>query len=261
MQGGRGLMALAMAALVVITMAEEEKKRETSEKSWMETDGMVVGVIVSVVAGGIGGWILLRGGGKKKVRGDAVFLVGACDAGKTVLVQRMREEGGEKGVRSTHTSMMLNECVIQLEGEEKGKGVRVIDYPGHGRLRPMLFDMLEDCAVLIFVIDATTFHLQGLTLILLRGPDQESSQGARRVHAGPADVNIAPQARANNAGCMQQDRCTSGRARGHLPESDGEEETRGGEGVLWERREDIVWEQQEGRRDRSERRKGEKPIQ
>ena len=154
-------MALVMAAMVMGTMAEEEQKRERLERSWMEGDGMMVGVIVSVVVGGLGGWFLLRGGGKKKLKGDAVFLVGACDAGKTVLVQRLREEGGEKGVRPTHTSMMLNECTIQLEGEDKGRAVRVIDFPGHGRLRPMLFDMLEDCAVLIFVIDATTFHLQG----------------------------------------------------------------------------------------------------
>ena len=38
--------------------------------------------------------------------------------------------------------------------------MRIIDFPGHSRLRPQLFDMIEDCAALVFLIDASTFSIQ-----------------------------------------------------------------------------------------------------
>jgi signal recognition particle receptor subunit beta len=40
--------------------------------------------------------------------------------------------------------------------------VRIIDFPGHLRMRPKLFDILEDCCGVIFVIDSTTFIHEGM---------------------------------------------------------------------------------------------------
>jgi len=62
---------------------------------------------------------------------------------------------GDK-LRLTHTSMQFNESTFAL-ADADGKPVRIIDCPGHSRLRPQLFDMIEDCAALVFVIDACTF--------------------------------------------------------------------------------------------------------
>ena len=118
----------------------------------------VVGTLCCIA----GGWFLLNQGGPKrrKFRGDAVFLVGPCDSGKTaVMFQRRDGESGDK-LRPTHTSMALNEETFALSGIDC-KPVRVIDFPGHSRLRPQLFDMIEDCRVLIFVVDCSTFASKG----------------------------------------------------------------------------------------------------
>ena len=111
---------------------------------------MAVGVVVTLGCMA-GGWFLINQGGPKKRRfkGDAVFLVGPCDSGKSAAMLQLRDgESGEK-LRPTHTSQTFNEDFVD--------GVRVIDFPGHARLRPQLFDMIEDCAALVFVIDSVTF--------------------------------------------------------------------------------------------------------
>jgi hypothetical protein len=55
--------------------------------------------------------------------------------------------------------MIENEAKIDLDGASKP--VRVIDCPGHLRLRPKLFSSLADCCAVVFVIDSTTFVSQG----------------------------------------------------------------------------------------------------
>ena len=97
---------------------------------------MAVGVVVTLGCMA-GGWFLINQGGPKKRRfkGDAVFLVGPCDSGKSAAMLQLRDgDSGEK-LRPTHTSQTFNEDFVD--------GVRVIDFPGHARLRPQLFDMIE----------------------------------------------------------------------------------------------------------------------
>ena len=102
-------------------------------------------------------------GGKKKFKGDAVFLVGPSDGGKTSLFFRLRDGPKNSYLRGTHTSMITNESTFAVFDDEDSeqKPVRFIDFPGHRRLRPLLFANLEDCRAVIVVIDACTFSQQG----------------------------------------------------------------------------------------------------
>ena len=122
------------------------------QEPWVSAEQLAMAVGVVVTLGCMaGGWFLINQGGPKKRRfkGDAVFLVGPCDSGKSAAMLQLRDgDSGEK-LPPTHTSQTFNEDFVD--------GVRVIDFPGHARLRPQLFDMIEDCAALVFVIDSVTF--------------------------------------------------------------------------------------------------------
>ena len=118
---------------------------------------MAVGAVATLCCMVLG-WFLMNQGGpkKRKFKGDAVFLVGPCDSGKTATMMKLRDGDSGNALRPTHSSMAFNESTFVLAGVG-GKPVRIVDFPGHSRLRPQLFDMIEDCASLIFVIDACTF--------------------------------------------------------------------------------------------------------
>jgi len=123
---------------------------------------MAAGAVATLCAMA-GGWFLMNQGGPKKRRfkGDAVFLVGPCDSGKTAVMFQLRDGDTGDKLRPTHSSMTFNEDTFAVAGVG-GKPVRIIDFPGHSRLRPQLFDMIEDCASLVFVIDSCAFSAKGL---------------------------------------------------------------------------------------------------
>jgi len=130
-----------------------------------------------------GGWFLLNQGGpkKRKFRGDAVFLVGPCDSGKTAVMFQLRDgESGDNKLRPTHTSMALNEETFAVAGIDC-KPVRVIDFPGHSRLRPQLFDMIEDCRALIFVVDCSTFSSKGQGAVDRRSATRAAAHAAHHL--------------------------------------------------------------------------------
>lgn len=122
---------------------------------------MAAGAVATVCAMA-GGWFLMNQGGpkKRKFKGDAVFLVGPCDSGKTAVMFQLRDGDSGDKLRPTHSSMTFNEDTFAVAGANC-KPVRIIDFPGHSRLRPQLFDMIEDCAALVFVIDACAFSTTG----------------------------------------------------------------------------------------------------
>jgi len=123
---------------------------------------LVGGVVVAVLVG-IGGvvYLLCAGGPKKRrFKGDAVFLLGLCDSGKTSMLFLLRDGLQDGALHPTHTSQAPNEDTFVPAGLEDRKPLRVIDFPGHGRLRPQLIEMLEDCAAVVFLIDACTFATQ-----------------------------------------------------------------------------------------------------
>jgi hypothetical protein len=129
----------------------------------VDVELLTIGVCaVATLAAMAGGWFLMNQGGpkKRKFKGDAIFLVGPCDSGKTAVMLQLRDGKTEEKLRQTHSSMQFNEGTFPL-ADMDGKPVRIIDCPGHSRLRPQLFDMIEDCAALVFVIDSCTFAAQG----------------------------------------------------------------------------------------------------
>ncbi|KAI3881329.1 hypothetical protein MKX03_017839 [Papaver bracteatum] len=79
-------------------------------------------------------------------------------SGKTVSFYRLPDGSAHQG---TVTSVDPNErnFVLRSESSKKGKRkpARVVDVPGHPRLRPKLGEYLPQTAGLIFVIDALDF--------------------------------------------------------------------------------------------------------
>lgn len=90
---------------------------------------------------------------KKSPKNTDVLLVGLCESGKTLLFSQLLANG----VRETFTSIAEN--VGNYKNEWTGKNVRIVDIPGHERLRIRFFDQYKSNAKgIIFVIDGTTIQ-------------------------------------------------------------------------------------------------------
>ncbi|CAK9158159.1 unnamed protein product [Ilex paraguariensis] len=94
----------------------------------------------------------------RKPPSDTIILSGLSGSGKTVLFYQLRDGSSHQG---TVTSMEPNEGVFVLHSETTKKGkikpVRIVDVPGHSRLRPKLDDYLVRAAGIVFVVDALEF--------------------------------------------------------------------------------------------------------
>jgi hypothetical protein len=66
------------------------------------------------------------------------------------------------GVRSLWVADLQDDYLVLLVQKGKIKPVRIIDVPGHARLRPKLDDFLPKACGLVFVVDALDFmpHLR-----------------------------------------------------------------------------------------------------
>ncbi|XP_053663066.1 signal recognition particle receptor subunit beta [Anopheles marshallii] len=86
---------------------------------------------------------------KKTVR-SAVLFTGLCDSGKTFLFTHLCLGGG----RETYTSIKENVGSFQTE---KGRELKVVDVPGHERLRGKFFDEYKNIAkAIVYMIDSVT---------------------------------------------------------------------------------------------------------
>lgn len=94
----------------------------------------------------------------KKRKLDTILLVGLSGSGKTALFYQFRDGSSHKG---TVTSMEANvdRFVLHSEAAKQGKGkpVRLIDVPGHMKLRAKLDDFLTEAGGIIFLVDAADF--------------------------------------------------------------------------------------------------------
>lgn len=110
-------------------------------------DPQIIGIVIAVLIILITiGFFLWR---YKKAARKAVLLMGLSDAGKTLIYTRLLHH---KFVR-THTSVKEN------NGEyDCGKGVlRIVDIPGHERLRMKFFDECKQAAKgIVYIIDSVT---------------------------------------------------------------------------------------------------------
>ena len=108
-------------------------------------------------------WLIARlAFGSRRSRGgsgDAVLLCGVCGAGKTSLFQTLRT--GAPFLR-TVTSMAPNDARFAVEGTSATRGVvskhvRVVDLPGHPRLRAAFDEHAPRARAIVFLVDAVDF--------------------------------------------------------------------------------------------------------
>ncbi|XP_006822972.1 signal recognition particle receptor subunit beta-like [Saccoglossus kowalevskii] len=91
--------------------------------------------------------------GRKNTR-RGVLLVGLCDSGKTLLFSKLTSG---KYVM-TQTSIKENSGTYKLQGEKKGV-LKILDLPGHERLRNHKIDQFKDQArCIVFLVDSVTFQ-------------------------------------------------------------------------------------------------------
>ncbi|XP_053675169.1 signal recognition particle receptor subunit beta [Anopheles nili] len=87
---------------------------------------------------------------RKKTERSAVLLTGLCDSGKTCLFTNLMLGG----VRETFTSIKEN---VGFFKTEKGRELKVVDVPGHERLRSKFFDEYKNVAkAIVYVIDSVS---------------------------------------------------------------------------------------------------------
>jgi len=88
---------------------------------------------------------------KKSFKKTDALLVGLCESGKTLLFSQLLFNE----FKDTFTSIAEN--VGEYINEENGKSVRVVDIPGHERLRLRFFDQYKNSAKgIIFLVDSVT---------------------------------------------------------------------------------------------------------
>ncbi|RUS76303.1 hypothetical protein EGW08_015927 [Elysia chlorotica] len=115
-------------------------------------DPKILGILVAVAVGILTLLlIIVKSRGKNKRQG--VLLLGVCDAGKTLIYSQLVNNN----FKQTYTSVASNsgEYVIS----QKNKKIRVIDLPGHERLRQQMLDEHKGQArAVVFVVDSGTLQ-------------------------------------------------------------------------------------------------------
>jgi signal recognition particle receptor subunit beta len=88
---------------------------------------------------------------KNKRTARDILILGCCDSGKTSLFLKLCTPEA-KG--STVSSQKPNETSVSIDLEKIPTLVKVIDYPGHNRLRDGVQKYMKDVAGIIFLVDA-----------------------------------------------------------------------------------------------------------
>ncbi|KAI0362396.1 P-loop containing nucleoside triphosphate hydrolase protein [Trametes cingulata] len=92
---------------------------------------------------------------KSAKRGDAVVLAGCSDAGKTAILTTLAYQQ----TLPTHASMQTNAALVALPSTHRT--LRVIDVPGHPRIRGQFQEHLPHAKGIAFVVDASTVSRNG----------------------------------------------------------------------------------------------------
>ncbi|KAI0819545.1 P-loop containing nucleoside triphosphate hydrolase protein [Trametes gibbosa] len=88
-------------------------------------------------------------------RGDAIILVGCSDAGKTAILSTLAYQQ----TLPTHASMQTNAVLVPLPSSQKA--VRIIDVPGHPRIRNQFQEHVPHAKAIAFIVDASTVSRNG----------------------------------------------------------------------------------------------------
>lgn len=88
---------------------------------------------------------------KKSQKRTDILLTGLCESGKTSIFSQLLHNE----LRETFTSIAEN--IGHYVSEDNGQSVRVIDIPGHERLRGRFYDQYKKSAkAIVFVVDSVT---------------------------------------------------------------------------------------------------------
>ena len=150
------LLALFCALALALARAEDDHASDEDSESAGDDGGsslpfLLVGVaIVGYIASkalGSGGAKVAGGGAK----GDSILLVGNTNSGKTVLMYRMVH--GE--LVETVPSMKQTQVEVSCGAGEGATKAKVIDVPGHPRMRGLLPSFLPRAKAIVFVVDSS----------------------------------------------------------------------------------------------------------
>ncbi|EAU88859.1 hypothetical protein CC1G_01232 [Coprinopsis cinerea okayama7 len=94
---------------------------------------------------------------KSRGQGTALLLVGPSDSGKTAIFSRLVYGR----TTPTHTSLQPNASIANIT---PSKAVRIIDIPGHPRIRDQFTEYLSDAKVIAFVVDSNTISRNGVAV-------------------------------------------------------------------------------------------------
>jgi len=87
-------------------------------------------------------------------KGTALLLLGPPDSGKTAILSTLLY----KQTLPTHTSLQSNSSVVQIT---PFKTIKVVDVPGHPRVRDQFQEYLSDARAIAFIVDASTVSRNG----------------------------------------------------------------------------------------------------
>ncbi|KAF8586526.1 hypothetical protein K439DRAFT_1659622 [Ramaria rubella] len=95
---------------------------------------------------------------KSTTKGSAILLTGSSDAGKTAIHSVLLYGR----VLPSHTSLQTNISLLNLPSSEKqSQTARLIDVPGHSRIRDQFKEHLSEARAVVFVVDASTVARNG----------------------------------------------------------------------------------------------------
>jgi len=91
-------------------------------------------------------------------KGNILLLVGVPDGGKTAILSTLLYNQ----TLPTVASLQTNSSVIALN--PSNKTLRVVDVPGHPRMRDQFQDYVSDAKAVVFVVDASTVSRNGVAV-------------------------------------------------------------------------------------------------
>jgi len=103
-------------------------------------------------------WTLFKGSSSKKKGGNAILFVGPSDAGKTAITSSLTFHQA----LPTHTSLQVNETQVTFSSPtSKEQTLRIVDVPGHPRVRSQFSKYLGDAKGVVFVVDTSSVTRNG----------------------------------------------------------------------------------------------------
>nr|CAG4648847.1 EOG090X0C7N [Polyphemus pediculus] len=130
-----------------------ERKVEENLRGVMDSnlkDSSSIGVYITIFIGLLTAVILLFLWKRGKINRRSICLVGLCDAGKTLIFTQLIYD------KAIETFSSMKENIGFLSISSKGS-LKLIDVPGHERVRQRFFDSHKSSARgIVFVIDSNT---------------------------------------------------------------------------------------------------------